>query len=140
MIRLRLKSDPVEPSFYVVEEVSYRKDRARRLRPASRSPVWRPPTDLYQEEGGFVVRAEIAGMGEADFTITLDGRRLSIGGTRADKPGRKAFHRMEIHFGEFRTEVDLPADVDAEGVEGLYKDGFLRISLPIAGPRKIEVE
>ena len=45
-----------------------------------RTPVWRPPTDVYELEETLVVRVEIAGMREEDFIIQLNGRILSIRG------------------------------------------------------------
>jgi HSP20 family protein len=47
---------------------------------------------------------------------------------------------MEIRFGEFRAEIELPVAVQAEGIEAIYRDGFLRIMLPKALPRKVEIE
>ncbi len=47
---------------------------------------------------------------------------------------------MEIAFGEFHAEVDLPYQVIADKVEATYRDGFLRVMLPIAQPKHIKVE
>jgi HSP20 family molecular chaperone IbpA len=46
---------------------------------------------------------------------------------------------MEIHYGEFRTEVALPGEVDAQGIQAAYDDGFLRVTLPRVRPRRIVV-
>jgi len=42
-----------------------------------------------------------------------------------------AYHQLEIHYGEFRTEVGLPA-VWREQVSAVYQNGLLRIELPRA--------
>jgi HSP20 family protein len=139
MIKLRLKSDPMESSYYVIKDIQHLKEGSSRSRTANRSPAWSPPTDVYQTEDAFTVRLEIAGMREADFIILLDGRHLSIRGNRADVAERRAYHQMEIRFGEFRTEIELPVEVQVEGIEAIYKDGFLRIMMPKARPRKIEI-
>ncbi len=94
--------------------------------------VWRPPTDVFETEENFVVRVEIAGMRDADFSITLDKQVLSIGGIRPEFPERKAFHQMEIHFGEFVSDIEIPSPVDPDRVEAIYQDGFLRVNLPKA--------
>ncbi len=100
--------------------------------------VWSPPTDFYETEKNFVICVEIAGMRLDDFKISLEDRYLIISGQRADVAGPRAYHQMEIHYGEFRTVVDLPAPVVAEQAEAVYQDGFLTIRLPKATPRVIK--
>jgi HSP20 family protein len=105
-----------------------------------RTPAWRPPTDLFETEDAIIVRMEVAGMTEDGFTIELDGKSLMIRGTRQDMAERRAYHQMEIHFGEFVCELELPVVVDAGRVEAVYQNGFLRISLPKTLPRQIPID
>jgi HSP20 family protein len=95
---------------------------------------------VYEAEDTLVIRVEIAGMHEADFTIALVDRSLTIRGIRQDTPERRAYHQMEIPFGEFSTELELPYAVISDKVEATYRDGFLRIVLPIEQPKHIKVE
>jgi len=104
-----------------------------------RSPAWRPPTDVFETESTIVVRVEIAGMREEDFSIELNGRNLTVRGSRQDMPERRAFHQMEIYFGEFAIELELPNYIETDQVQAVYSDGFLRIHLPKARPRQIPV-
>jgi HSP20 family molecular chaperone IbpA len=46
---------------------------------------------------------------------------------------------MEIHYGEFRTDVELPGAFEREGMEAEYNDGYLKIVLPKSKPRRIDV-
>lgn len=100
----------------------------------TQSHVWSPPTDLYETEDAYIVRVEIAGMRQRDFSITLENNFLTISATRPDTPERRAYHQMEVRFGEFSTVVVLPGAVDAEASGAEYEDGFLIISLPKIGP------
>lgn len=104
------------------------------------SPIWSPPTDVFDTGDEIIVRVEIAGMREQNFSILLDGRRLLISGLRNLPQERCAYHQMEISSGEFRIEVDLPHPVVMDQVEAAYKDGFLRIALPKAKPKRIHIE
>ncbi len=79
-------------------------------------------------------------MRESDFTISLVDRTLTIRGVRQDTVERRAYHQMEIPFGEFNTEIELPYVIISNEVEAVYRDGFLRITLPIAQPKHIKVE
>jgi len=95
-----------------------------------KSYSWSPPTDVYETETSFVVRVEVAGMRQADFSINIEKNYLVISGVRADTPERRAYHQMEIRFGEFSTAVELPSSVDVERAEAEYEDGFLTVVLP----------
>lgn len=99
--------------------------------------VWRPPTDVYENEDGLVVRVELGGMRSEDFLITLMGRRLVVAGTRVDPSPKRTYHQMEIRFGEFRAEVDLPWQVQPEDVEATYDEGFLEVRLPRPGTQRV---
>ena len=87
-----------------------------------------------------MVRMEIAGMNESDFVIELKGRLLLILGTRPDANERRSYHQMEIRFGEFNVDIELPSVVHTELVEATYRDGFLRLVLPKVPPMQIHIE
>jgi HSP20 family protein len=105
-----------------------------------RGTVWVPPTDVYETEDNLVIQVEIAGVQPSDFAVSLHERRLTIMGNRVDRgPARRAYHQLEVHFGEFRTDIDLPAAVEASQADAQYSDGFLRVVLPKLQPRHIDV-
>lgn len=104
-----------------------------------RTPVWRPPTDLYEIDDLIVVRVEVAGMKASDFRISLTGQRLQIGGTRPDIIEQRAYHQMEIGVGEFDITIGLPCKVYTDRVQAEYQEGFLKIIMPKLKPRKIPV-
>jgi HSP20 family protein len=123
-------AEPFKPGFYVIDDIRRLSPEAVNLHLTMRSPAWQPPTDVYETEEAIIVRLEIAGMNEADFSIVLDGRYLSIRGVRQDMSERRAYHQMEIRFGEFSVDVERPAVVDVENVQAIYQNGFLKIMLP----------
>jgi HSP20 family protein len=92
--------------------------------------TWHPPTDLYETEDNFIIRVEVAGMNQEEFCVSLNDDILDITGTRPDEFLRRAFHQMEIPFGEFRTTVHVPSPVDGSRVGAEYRDGFLEVTLP----------
>lgn len=106
----------------------------------ARSHIWQPPTDVYETEEAIIVRIEVAGMQDDDFSIELDGRYLMIRGIRSDVNERRAYHQMEIRFGEFSVEIELPAPVVASQVEAVYRNGFLIVTLPKVRPYQIRIE
>jgi HSP20 family molecular chaperone IbpA len=47
---------------------------------------------------------------------------------------------MEIRFGEFASELELPGAIQADAIQANYADGFLWVILPKAKPRHIPIE
>ena len=139
MVELSLKTEMLKPTWNFTEEVPYSSPEGVHWRIAMRPHIWRPPTDVYETEEAIVIRVEIAGMREQDFSVALEDRTLTIRGVRSDPTERRAFYQMEIPFGEFSTGVELPAQIVPEGVEAVYRDGFLQITLPKARPQHIQV-
>jgi HSP20 family protein len=104
------------------------------------SYTWSPPTDVYETEASFVVRVEVAGMSESDFTIDIDDNFLIISGVRSESQERRAYRQMEIRYGEFSTAVELPLGVDVSKADADYKDGFLNVILPKLKPANIAIK
>jgi HSP20 family protein len=105
-----------------------------------RSHNWRPPTDLYETEENFIIRVEIAGISENDLNVVINGNLLCISGIRQDIPEAHAYHQMEIHFGEFRTEVEIPSLISKENIQAEYQNGFLWVTLHKAQPKQVHIE
>ena len=135
---LDLKTNPQRPEKLVIGEIEQGVGHVH-WRVSNRARVWRPPTDVYVTETAVKVRVEIAGMSTSEFTIALNDQHLSIRGERTEPSEKRAYHQMEVNFGEFATEVEIHWEIDAEAVEAEYNDGFLQITLPLAKPHKVEV-
>ncbi|HUV29030.1 MAG: Hsp20/alpha crystallin family protein [Anaerolineales bacterium] len=138
MEELELKSEPIQPIWYNDDE-SQTISGGKRWWNGVRFHIWRPPTDVFETDDAIIVRVEIAGMREDDFSISLTGPQLTVRGNRPDIQERRAYHQMEIFFGEFSTEVKLPGPVSADQVVAEYKAGFLRLVFPKDQPKKIRV-
>ena len=139
MVDVLSKAYRLSSEKYFLEELQSSGSTISSWRVTLRSHVFRPPTDVYETKDSVVVRVEVAGMREEDFSISLSGKELVIRGIRPDISERRAYHQMEIIFGEFMSEVEIPCDVDAEQVKAEYKMGFLRLELPKTYPQKITI-
>jgi HSP20 family protein len=103
-----------------------------------------PAVDLFYEGDPprAVVHAELAGIEPKEIALQVEGRDLIIAGHRrpAEAEGR-VYQQLEIDFGPFRRVIPLGADVIAEQATATYRDGILRIELPLVqtGPRSLTV-
>jgi HSP20 family molecular chaperone IbpA len=102
--------------------------------------AWRPPTDAFETDAAYIVVVEVAGVRGSDFAVTFEHQVLWVRGTRPDPGGTKAYHQMEIAYGDFETGVQIHAPVDETAIEAAYSDGFLKVTLPKALPRRIPIE
>ncbi len=111
----------------------------RRWVSAGQHKIWRPPTDVYETDTCVIVKVEIAGMKESDFSISLDAKTLVISGVRHDPADKLGYQQMEIMYGHFETYVHLPRAIDTDKIEATYQNGFLDIRLPKVQPRQIPI-
>jgi HSP20 family protein len=104
-----------------------------------RSHVWRPPTDVFENEEAIYVQIEIAGMRGGEIAITFESESLSIRGTRADTRTGNEYHQLEIPYGDFAVDIKLPVPIESDNIEASYGDGFLRVTLPKAKPKRVQI-
>src|SRR5215207_9184275 len=115
----------------------------RALSPRNRG-AFSPAVDVFYEgePPRAVVHAELAGIDPDEIGLEIEGRELVIAGHRrpADSEGR-VYQQLEIDFGPFRRVIPLGADVVADEARATYRDGILRVELPLvqAGPRSRRV-
>ncbi len=139
MVTLEVKPKYTKTTGYSPENALLFAQGVTGWRLSIRQHIWTPPTDVYEMEDKYCVRVEISGMDENDFTVKIDSNRLTISGIRSDLPETRAYHQMEIHFGEFSTSVDLPGLVDIDHVSADYTNGFLRVNLPKAQTKHVDI-
>lgn len=105
-----------------------------------RTHKWRPPTDVYETDKSYQVRVEIAGMRGSDISVTFERQTLVIQGARSDVGQSKAYHQLEIAYGEFETAIQIQEPVEVSKIEASYVDGFLRVELPKLTPKQVSIE
>jgi HSP20 family protein len=103
-----------------------------------------PLVNVYDDGTDLYVEALAPGIEPDKFEITIVGDRLTIAGEKPGIPNvaPEKVHRTERAAGRFMRTVELPAEVDADKVATVYRNGLLMLTLPraeSARPRRIEV-
>jgi len=112
-----------------------------RLRPAPSYPA----LNVWSNEEGLLVTAEVPGVSPQDIEVNVIGETLTLSGARKPdelKEGAR-YHRQERGYGNFSRTLQLPFPVSVEKIEANFKSGVLSIRLPRAEedkPRKIAVK
>ncbi len=99
-----------------------------------RAPGFAPRVDVYYcgEPRKAIIEAELPGIDLQEVCIEVRGRTLMISGERPvrDVEGR-TYQQVELPSGRFRRAIELSADVNPEDASASYKDGVLRIEVPL---------
>lgn len=115
----------------------FRPERAPRL---TREAIgaWRPAMNLFRHEGNLILEAAMPGLAKEDIQVGLTGRTLTLHGHRKDekKVEQEHYFCSEMREGQFSSTITLPADVLADGIKAKYKDGILRLEMPLVEPEK----
>jgi len=104
-----------------------------------------PALNVWMNEEGAVVTAELPGVDVKDLEISVVGETLTLTGERKaeDLPKDAVVHRQERGIGKFIRTVELPFSVESNKVQATLEKGILRILLPRAEkdrPRKIAIK
>jgi HSP20 family protein len=89
-----------------------------------------PATDVYSTDDAVFVSVELPGVGPDDVAVDVDGRALTVRGTRHFSGEGAAYHRLERSYGEFRCAIVLPADADAARRRVQLAGGVLTVEIP----------
>jgi HSP20 family protein len=103
-----------------------------------------PPINVFEDQEGTVIIAEVPGLDPATIEIAGQGRTLTLRGERRREEGLNpsGYHRRERRFGEFSRSIQLPDDLDMSKATAKYEAGVLMLKIPkaeAAKPRQIKV-
>jgi HSP20 family protein len=92
---------------------------------------WRPPVDLYETAGEYVVTAEVPGVQRNAIDIQFQDGQLTVSGYREPRAcACEQFHRVERGHGTFSRTFQLPVPVTADGIRADLRDGVLTVTCP----------
>lgn len=111
-----------------------------RRRPGEMTGAWAPQTDVFEQNGSIVVKAELPGIDKKDINVAVEDGDLVIQGERRseEKVEEKDFYRMERSYGSFYRRIPLPDGVTSDQIDAKYADGVLNVSIP--KPKSVETK
>ena len=107
--------------------------------------AWAPSVDIYENKDQIVLEAELPGMKQEDFDLSIENNVITLRGERKFEKTDETdnYHRVERSYGSFTRSFTLPQSVSAEGATAEYSNGVLRVTLPKreeTKARRIEVQ
>jgi HSP20 family protein len=112
-----------------------------------RAAAFAPDLEVEDVDGEVRVKADLPGMAEKDFEVSVEGDTLTISGERqAEEQREERGHRWtERSYGRFERSLALPDEVEPEKAKASFANGVLTVTLPKSATsrtrsRKIAVE
>lgn len=89
--------------------------------------------DVKEQEGSYLVHAELPGVNKEDVHVTVDGNQVSISAEvkqeKEVKEGERVL-RSERYFGKVSRSFQLAQDIDDTQAVAKFTDGILELTLP----------
>jgi HSP20 family molecular chaperone IbpA len=103
-----------------------------------------PAVDVYEDERGITLRADMPGVPRDQLELKIEGESLLIEGTvRPNTPeGLEAVY-AEVRVPRYRRTFTLSRELDTQQIDASLKDGVLTLRIPKqahAQPRRIQVQ
>ena len=109
----------------------------------TRAPHVVPAVDVFEDEQGITVKADLPGVSRQDLAIRVDGDTLTLEGRiRLGENEQLGKVYAEIRHAEFRRTFVLSRDLDASKIDATVKNGVVTLTIPKAErakPRRVEV-
>ena len=103
-----------------------------------------PPVDVFENESGITLLADLPGVSRDRLGVRVDGESLVIEATAATVgPQDMQLVYGEAQYPSYRRQFTLSRELDASRIEASLKDGVLKLAIPKleeAKPRRIEVQ
>lgn len=104
-----------------------------------------PRTNIAETDQGYEIALEMPGIEEKDLHVHLQDRTLTITAERTDnrKTEGTRWHRVEHRYGQFARTITLPTDAAHQGVEAVFKNGVLTVTVPKAPesrPTRVQIK
>lgn len=124
-------------------EVSSAGQQGGQLSRAQATTTVLPPVDIFEDESGFTVIADMPGVSKDQLNVRVTGDSLLIEGTAlVPDIGSMELVYGEVQIPQYRRSFTLSRELDPGKIEASLNNGVLRLRIPKgeeAKPRRIDV-
>ena len=104
----------------------------------------RAPVDIFEDEHGITLEAEMPGVSKDHLTVRVDNDTLVLEGkVQFDLPEQSEAIYADFRSTAYRRSFALGREFETSNIQAQLKDGVLRVRIPKRAelrPRKIEVQ
>jgi HSP20 family molecular chaperone IbpA len=103
----------------------------------------RPDVDIYEDEMGITLMADLPGVKKEELDIQVDSETLTIDGkAEIDMPEAMQALYADVRATRYQRSFSLSSELDGDKAEASLEDGVLSLRIPKREqyrPRKIEI-
>ncbi len=103
--------------------------------------AWKPDVDIYEDDQGMVVVADLPGVAKEQIALEIKDEVLTLSGKRGDADDApvpdQGYILKERGCGTFRRTFRMRAPVDPSSISARFKDGVLEIRIPKPEAEKV---
>jgi HSP20 family protein len=111
--------------------------------PSGSQPFVIPPVDVFEDESGITLLADLPGVARDRLGVRVDGESLVLEATASTvQPENMELVYGEAQYPAYRRQFTLSRELDPSRIEATLKDGVLKLAIPKmeeAKPRRIDV-
>jgi HSP20 family protein len=115
-------------------------------RAANEAARFNPAVDIVEQEGAYLVKAELPGVAPENIDVQVENDVLTLRGERKheSEQTRGGYRRVERSYGSFSRSFVLPKGTNVEAIEAQVESGILTVTVPkpvaTTSARKVEVK
>jgi HSP20 family protein len=125
------------------QQVSKQEPRAAQA-PGETERVIRPAVDIFEDQSGITLRADLPGVSRDNLDIRIDRDTLSVEAVASiSTPEKMEALHAEVQSTRYQRSFSLSGELDTNNVEANLKDGVLTLRIHKRAEhqaRKIEVQ
>ena len=108
------------------------------------TPVLVPRVDIFEDETGLTLLADMPGVPREDLRLNVEGDTLTLeGDISPDTPAGLTPVHTEVQVARYRRAFTLSRELDSAAIQAESRDGVLKLRIPkreSAQPRRITVQ
>lgn len=93
---------------------------------------WRPLVDIYEKNGGVVIRVDLPGVKKENISVEIKETILTIQGERLEECNIQKEHylRKERCCGHFQRAFNIQYIISPDQIKAKMKEGVLEVEIP----------
>jgi HSP20 family protein len=100
--------------------------------------MWAPAIEVRELDNEVEITAELPGMNKENVKVEIANEQIILEGEKKSEEEKreKGFVRSERSYGHFYRAIPLPDGADTDKAKAEFKDGILRVSVPLAETKR----
>ena len=101
--------------------------------------------DMAENENNYIVKADLPGFNKDNIHVSFNNGMLNVTAEQNDSrvENNERYHMSERMYGSYSRTINLPPNINHNGMVAKYDNGVLHLNIPKSNPspgRRISIE